>query len=877
MSDLREQLQITLTDAYVVEREIGRGGMATVFLARDVKHQRRVALKVLDPELGAVLGAERFLSEIRVTANLQHPNLLPLFDSGEAEGLLYYVMPFVEGESLRQRLTREKQLPVDEALRIAGAVAGALDYAHAHGVIHRDLKPENILLQHGQPVVADFGIALAVSNAGGARVTQTGLSLGTPQYMSPEQATGDRVIDGRTDVYSLAAVTYEMLAGEPPHSGTSAQAIIAKLMTTEPQPVRTLRPSVPAHAAMAVERGLAKLPADRFASAKEFAAALTNPGFTTESAARAAPHRPRFASRVAMALAASSLVLLVAALWGWLRPIPRPPVLRYNLALDSAEAMISTGRFGRLALSPDGGTLVYVGGRRGGLMVRHRNELRATALPGADAAGAPAFSPDGKHVAFIQGASALMIASLDGAPPVFVTDAGFGLSGVTWGDDDVLYCDGRGLSAMVKVAAHARAQPEPFIPLDTAAGEIDQFFPDALPHMRAVLFTSQIRVRGKPPASAIVAVNPKSGARHVVVEGALRARFVAPDRLLYATTDGTLMAAPFDVASQTIAGAAVVVATGLSLETITLDFTTSASTLAYMAGLNSSGERQPVWVTRDGKPQAVDSTWHGRFIDPSLSPDGQRIALTDGYLSGAALSDVWIKQLDNGALSKLTVEGGSNRAPAWSADGKSVIYASFGDDGGWVREKRADGGAPPKRLVRTDGFASPTVSPDGQWVVYSTGNSLQSRIFAFHTGDSVAKPLIAGDLAQRGPVLSPDGRWIAYAMNAGSGWDTYVSPFPNVAAARWQVSRNGGSDPQWSRHGSELLYRDNAGMLVSVPVSTNPTFSMGKPQALFSTTSFISGRFAVAPDGNRLLFLQPVGQVSERLTFVENWMGELAR
>src|SRR5687767_15363964 len=214
-------LGTALQGRYTIDREIGRGGMATVYLARDVRHNRAVALKVLNPELGAVLGVERFLAEIEVTANLQHPNLLPLFDSGEANGLLFYVMPFVEGESLRARLDREKQLPVDEAVRIAVAIAGALDYAHHQGVIHRDLKPENVLLQAGQPVIADFGIALAVSNAGGTRVTQTGLSLGTPQYMSPEQATGDRGIDGRTDIYSLAAITYEMLAGEPPHSGTS--------------------------------------------------------------------------------------------------------------------------------------------------------------------------------------------------------------------------------------------------------------------------------------------------------------------------------------------------------------------------------------------------------------------------------------------------------------------------------------------------------------------------------------------------------------------------------------------------------------------------------------------------------------------------------
>src|SRR3954454_2842923 len=205
-----DQLNSALTGRYTIERELGEGGMATVYLAHDIKHRRKVALKVLKPELGAVLGVERFLSEIQVTANLQHPNLLPLFDSGEADGLLFYVMPYVEGESLRARLDREKQLPVDDAVRIAVAVANALDYAHNHGVIHRDLKPGNILIQSGQPVIADFGIALAVTNAGGQRITQSGLSLGTPQYMSPEQATGERTVDGLTDIYSLGAVTYEM-------------------------------------------------------------------------------------------------------------------------------------------------------------------------------------------------------------------------------------------------------------------------------------------------------------------------------------------------------------------------------------------------------------------------------------------------------------------------------------------------------------------------------------------------------------------------------------------------------------------------------------------------------------------------------------------
>src|SRR5687767_4513511 len=227
---LGTDLQAAIADRYQVERELGAGGMATVYLAHDVRHDRKVAIKVLKPELAAVLGAERFLVEIKTTASLQHPHILPLFDSGTADGFLFYVMPFIKGETLRDKLNRERQLGVDEAVRIAREVADALDYAHRNGVIHRDIKPENILIQNGRPMVADFGIALAVSAAAGGRMTETGLSLGTPHYMSPEQATADKEITGRSDVYSLASVLYEMLAGQPPHLGGSAQQIIMKIV-----------------------------------------------------------------------------------------------------------------------------------------------------------------------------------------------------------------------------------------------------------------------------------------------------------------------------------------------------------------------------------------------------------------------------------------------------------------------------------------------------------------------------------------------------------------------------------------------------------------------------------------------------------------------
>ncbi len=275
MPDPITRLNAALEGRYRIERELGAGGMATVYLAEDEKHKRKVALKVLKPELAAVVGAERFLAEIKTTANLQHPHILPLFDSGEAASYVFYVMPFVEGESLRERLDREHQLPVDEAVKITTDLAEALGYAHRHGVIHRDIKPANILLSSGRPLVADFGIALAVSSAGGDRLTETGLSMGTPYYMSPEQAAGDGHIDARSDIYSLAAMMYEMLAGEPPYTGRTALAIIGKKMVDPIPSVRRVRSSVPEAVDTAIMQALEKLPADRFRSVEQFVDALT--------------------------------------------------------------------------------------------------------------------------------------------------------------------------------------------------------------------------------------------------------------------------------------------------------------------------------------------------------------------------------------------------------------------------------------------------------------------------------------------------------------------------------------------------------------------------------------------------------------------------
>ena len=321
MTDSFDRLKAALANRYTIQGQLGAGGMATVYLAEDLKHHRKVAVKVLRPELAAALGPERFLREIEISARLRHPHILPLYDSGEADGFLYYVMPHVAGESLRDRLDREQQLPIDDALQITGEVADALHYAHEQNVVHRDIKPENILLESGHAVVADFGIARAVAQAGGERLTGTGLSVGTPTYMSPEQASGGTEVDGRSDVFALATVLYEMLVGEPPFTGPNAQAIIAKTLTGDVPPLAGRRSTVSASLDRAVIRALARVPADRFATAGKFATALK--GLATTEATGAPLRAPT--GRLRPALAGAGIVAIAVVAWFFTRSeLPTP-------------------------------------------------------------------------------------------------------------------------------------------------------------------------------------------------------------------------------------------------------------------------------------------------------------------------------------------------------------------------------------------------------------------------------------------------------------------------------------------------------------------------------------------------------------------------
>ena len=452
MPELQDRLQVALADRYRIDGEIGAGGMATVYLAQDLRHDRKVALKLLRPELSAVIGAERFLAEIKLTANLQHPHILGLHDSGEADGLVFYVMPYVEGESLRDRLSRERQLPVDDAVRIATEVATALDYAHRHGVVHRDIKPENILMHDGRALVADFGIALAASKAGGNRMTETGMSLGTPHYMSPEQAMGEREITARSDVYALGVVLYEMLTGDPPFTGSTAQAVVARVLTEAPRPILPQRHTIPPEVEAAVLTALEKLPADRFGTAAEFADALagrgTIPTIRTAATTAAVPAAAAAAKArldpVKLGLAGTALVAVGVAAWASLRPGPEPVVNRFSVYLPPDQALAPVNGSGnRIAISPDGKRMVYVGPAPRGtqLWLREHDQLSSTPIPGTENAATPFFSPDGRQIGFLVAGATLRTVSLDGGPTQTLSDS-VNSTGGDWGPDGYIYVEG---------------------------------------------------------------------------------------------------------------------------------------------------------------------------------------------------------------------------------------------------------------------------------------------------------------------------------------------------------------------------------------------------------------------------------------------------
>jgi serine/threonine-protein kinase len=860
--------------------------MATVYLAEDLKHKRKVALKVLKPELAAVLGAERFVQEITTTAALQHPHILPLFDSGTADGFLYYVMPFIQGETLRDKLNRETQLGVDEAVRIAREVADALDYAHRHGVIHRDIKPENILLHDQRPMVADFGIALAVSAAAGGRMTETGLSLGTPHYMSPEQATAEKEISARSDVYSLGSILFEMLAGEPPHSGGSAQAIIMKIIAEPAQLVTKFRKSVPHNVAAAVAKALEKVPADRFTSARAFADALADPHFSTGHAAAptlAASHSQR---PVTLALAGALGIMTLLAGWALARPEPAQPVHRYALSFPDAQL---PDPFGVVAISNDGSRIFYLGRspRSPGVTqfwYKSRDSLESVVLAGAEGASSIAVAPDGQTVAVIERNIVRKLSITGGAPTVVAQDASSVSQSVAWLDDNSLVYVAQDQKRLMRVPSSGGTASVVWTADSLVLSTLTP-----LPGARGVLFQA---CRAPCGDGNLWVLDLRSSSARELQPRARSGYYLSSGHLVYVEDDALVAhAVHFDLKSLQIRGVPVPVLDSVAFDAGTSPYLaiSASGTLVMRRGTTvSGGEFDLAWVDRAGRESAVDSSFSFRVTQTAgnfgwaLSPDGSRLAIGRNTAEG---DDIWIKSLPRGAATRLTFGGDSEARPRWTRDGRAVTFVTTGG----IFLRRADGAGSDSAIWNglTDEAA---FSPDGDWLVIRRGASSASAggrdIVGVRQagGDTALTALVVTPYDESAFSISPDGRWIAYHSDETGRPEVFVRPFPNTNSAKEQISTDGGRAPLWSRDGRELFYLRADNTMMAVPVATGGEWRRSEAQALFQLRSALTlleptyyTPWDVAPDGRFIFARSREGGRDRRapLIVVENWMEEV--
>jgi len=867
-----ERLTAALADRYRIERELGAGGMATVYLAHDVRHDRSVALKVLKPELAAVIGAERFLAEIRTTANLQHPHILALFDSGQVDGTVFYVMPFVNGESLRDRIERERQLPVDDALRIAREVGDALHHAHTQGVIHRDIKPENILLQGGHALVADFGIALAAAKTGGSRMTETGMSLGTPTYMSPEQAMGERTIDARSDTYALGCVLYEMLVGQPPHTGGTAQAIVAKVITEQPASIVAQRPRVPAHVEDAVLTALEKLPADRFATTAEFVAALGGHAMPVALRVDQRARRSRLRDPLVLALAAAIVVLTGTAAMLISRDADNtsdPFPVRTVITADG-ESPIGQG-----VLSPDGQSVVYLGAAQSGngraYYLRRLDQLTSREIAGTErATRAPVFSPDGKSIAFIAGRRRLVKVPLDGGAAVTLADvADYG--GLAWSPGgEIILGPGidEGLQGLMRVN-EAGGALVPLTRIDTARKELSHQAPRLLADGKTVVFTIWF---GSPENAELAVASIDDG--QVVPLGILGATAlgVIDGQLIFVNAERQVMAVPFDQRRMQTSGTPTLVPDGVGFQGgggSDLDEVSMSDDggLVYIRG---NENRRLVWVNRSGTSSpAVDVA--REYAHVRLSPNGRQVALT--IVTGAR-RDIWTLDLTAGTLTPLTTTG-TSRNPIWSADGRRILYASTHSGRAGLWWQPADGSGPAQLAVvprRNPWFAD--LSPDGRHVVFqgiaSANFDLESvSLDSAHEARALSSSPTAIEAMGR---FSPDGQWVAYFSDESGRAEVYVRPF-DEGGGRVLISVAGGRRPIWGHDGKQLYYWEG-NQLIAATLRFDPA------PAVVSRTPLFSGRYEedydVARDGTR--FLMIASETSGlSLVVIPNWRTELKR
>ena len=899
MTDPVARLNAALEGRYTIERELGEGGMATVYLADDLKHERKVALKVLKPELAAVVGAERFLAEIKTTANLTHPHILPLHDSGEADGFLFYVMPHIQGQSLRERIDREKQLGVDDALAITQKVAGALDYAHENGVVHRDIKPGNVLLSaQGEPLVADFGIALAVAQAGAGRITETGLSLGTPHYMSPEQATGDRDVDPRSDVYALGCVLYEMLSGQPPFSASTAQAVLVKILTADAPSITSERRTVPPHVGHALARALEKLPADRFTSAAEFAAALGDPSFTYEARARTSvaastsesvetsgpvgATRPWHHDGRFVVSLGTGIVLAALAAWGRLRP---QPVLQPTRAVvDFGE--INLRVMNEIVVSPDGSRLAMAGSLDGqeGLYWRDAAGEDFRLIPGTEGdARFVSFSPGGDELAYADERALLKVAISGGAPRPVVQPVAVSATPEDnhWGDDGTIVFTLRGTGRLYRVP-DAGGEPEVLLESTPVRN------PRLLPGGQAVIFTDT-------PASSTYLLDLRTDSLIELIPGGIDAMYVETGHLLYADQAGGLWAVEFDVRRAEVVGDGVPVLDGLSMPRgwFARYSVSRNGTLVYGAGAGfggvGTGTRLLV-VDLEGNEGPLTLTPRN-FQNVNWSPDGRSVVY--GSRADGQDVDIYTYDVELGTTPRQLTFEGVNNWPVFSPDGNRVAFASQGEgtDGYDLFVKTLDDDEPARAIITLAGDQLPTQWPSDTLIVFESGPP-PSDLWMLNLSDphnASAEVYLPSEADLNDIMVSPDGTLAAYTSDETGTDEVYIRSFPEPGE-RTLVSQGGGEYPFWSPDGNTVYYWTlgaiggaEGDFFIAARIGRNPTVVVLSRDPLFSGNYFRPGS-DLHPDGDRLIVPQSLNAVAapgdldaepERFVVVVNWFEEL--
>ncbi|MGH7584363.1 MAG: protein kinase domain-containing protein, partial [Gemmatimonadales bacterium] len=785
----------------------------------------------------------------------------------------------IQGETVREKLDRETQFAIDDAVRITTEVADALDYAHGHGVIHRDIKPENILLHDGRPMVMDFGIALAVSAAAGGRMTETGLSLGTPHYMSPEQATAEKNITARSDIYSLGAVLYEMLAGQPPHVGGSAQQIIMKIVTQDVRPVTELRRSVPPNVAAALAKALQKLPADRFATAGEFAAALGNRSYTSVTA----PGRSRFRDPVFVGTAVIAVLAIAGAA---IRRQPTrqgtvvPPITFILATTDSTRAIDNFPW--PATISPDGGTVVYSVVRPGAslmfqssrLYIVRTNQLDMRPIPGTEDAVEPYFSPDGQWVGFETGGKERKV-RLDGSAPVTIADAG-GQNGSDWTVNNEILLGAWGPFAGLSRVSAAGGTPAALTHVDSAHGERNHFWPLSTPDGKYVVFT--IWYGGLASSQIGIASLGDGRVTPLGIKG-IRPLAVLDGYLVFVKADGSVMAVALDAPAKKVRGSPIPVH-----DPVGVDKGLNGNSEIYVsrggAMVTSIGGSRGrlAWISRNAAPAPIGTT-DGVFDAVQLSPDGRRIAVV---LDANGQSDVWIDDLALGTFSRLTTDS-TVSSVSWSPDSRDVIYFAAGEGGTTLWRQRATGGGAAAKILDLRYLASAAVmTPDGKSVMLTV---IPEGAWALQTvpidSPSVVHDYLAGRTDFHSPQFSPDGRWVALVSDESGEDEVYLRSFPDPSA-RIQISAGGGEAPVWSVDGTRLYYL-NGNALVAARLASSPTMTLLGRDTMIATfpTAAISNQYQSAfyrptRDGRHFLTSVPAKN-DYQLVVSPNWITEFRR